>query len=178
MEQQQEIINNYLSKDGRSLNWKKFVNDIEEGINQSNLENSVAPSLVNTSRSRHSSTIDNFGFKSLFSRINKYLCYRGDSIRKCYKDFDIHNMGRVSESQFYRAFPNIHDITDSEISALANCYKCSNYPGFIDYFALEKDMQAIKDKEENINLNQSGFIRIDNLDLYLHKHPLLNPFKE
>ena len=45
------------------------------------------------------------GIKALLKRCQQFYKYQGFSIRACYEDFDRHNRGLVTESQFYRNFP-------------------------------------------------------------------------
>ena len=45
------------------------------------------------------------GIKALLKRCQQFYKYQGVSIRACYEDFDRHNRGLVTESQFYRSFP-------------------------------------------------------------------------
>ncbi|XP_065652485.1 uncharacterized protein LOC100202524 isoform X2 [Hydra vulgaris] len=82
-------------------------------------------------------------FMTLLERIAPYYQYHGINIKTCYKDFDLHNIGLVTESQFYRCFPGPSDVNADELKLLAHHYFCPNNKGMCDYLEFHKDIVNI-----------------------------------
>ncbi|KAF6769002.1 hypothetical protein AHF37_12798 [Paragonimus kellicotti] len=57
-------------------------------------------------------------------------------------------MGVVTESQFYRSFPGPKDISEVELTILAERYRSLTHPGLVDYLAFEKELEELTAAEE------------------------------
>ncbi|CAH8628723.1 unnamed protein product [Heterobilharzia americana] len=86
--------------------------------------------------------------RPLLSRIHQFNEYQGYIIRDCYRQYDKHNMGLVTESQFFRGFPGPKDINDEEILLLVQRYQSSITPGFVNYLAFENDVRMVGNSEK------------------------------
>ncbi|VDN12413.1 unnamed protein product [Dibothriocephalus latus] len=128
----------------------------------------------------------NFGvdetFRPILSRINQHINYQGYTIRRCYKQFDVQNIGKVSESQFYRAFPGPKDITEAELCAIAKRYSVPNDPGMVDYLRLEQDLRDLAQAELKSKegyppkVHVTTFLQPDEPDIHINtKAELLVP---
>ncbi|KAH8865735.1 EF Hand type [Schistosoma japonicum] len=169
------IFDKYGVDENQYINWRKFVRIIEGKYDENDF--SVPPELkvLGTIESsnidpkfQHHLT-DNIKcrvIRSLLSRINQFITYHGYIIRQCYKQYDIHNTGEVTESQFFRGFPGPKDVSDDEIMSLVQHYKSLTNPGFVNYIAFERDLEMINFEEKVLK------DKISNVTLYLEKDPL------
>lgn len=79
----------------------------------------------------------------LLARIAPYYKYHGISIKSSYEDFDLHNIGLITESQFYRRFPGPPDVKSEEQALLAKKYFHPTKPGLCNYLALHHDLEKM-----------------------------------
>lgn len=113
----QLLVHNYQTKDGR-VNYRKFVQDVNEGFIKQNLEK--APKERAPSPSVTMDTLKNhYGFddpmmedlyQELKEIIQRHCSTYGMSIRGSFKDFDYINQGTVTMSQFERNLPTPNDF--------------------------------------------------------------------
>ncbi|KAA3674765.1 uncharacterized protein DEA37_0006198 [Paragonimus westermani] len=151
------IMNKYGSDENREINWRRFVEDIEGKFDSADFSQHPDCKVLKTIDSQYVGTkaphrkpgddqLDNL--RPILSRINQFITYQGYNIRECYKQFDVHNMGVVTESQFYRSFPGPKDISDTELTILAERYRSLTHPGLVDYLAFEKELNDSTAAEE------------------------------
>ncbi|XP_019861507.1 PREDICTED: uncharacterized protein LOC109589982, partial [Amphimedon queenslandica] len=82
----------------------------------------------------------------LLQRCAEFYLSRGIVVKACYEDFDRHNMGYVTFSQFHRSFPGPVEVTDTEISMLARRY----YDPLVklyNYYRFNDDIRSIWERE-------------------------------
>ncbi|VDL91916.1 unnamed protein product [Schistocephalus solidus] len=138
---------------GDKINWRKFVGEIDKTLDPNDLSVTPKQQLKRIRFQETECLPNNFAgvdetFRPILSRINQHITYQGYSIRQCYKQFDNQNIGKVSESQFYRAFPGPKDITEAELCAIAKHYSVPNDPGMVDYLRLEQDLWDLAQAEQ------------------------------
>ncbi|VDM30362.1 unnamed protein product, partial [Hydatigera taeniaeformis] len=148
---------------GSCINWREFVKRIDPQINEKDVSIFPQDQLDKFDKNQYICADDNSlpkqeAFRPVISRINQFVKGRGIDLHECYRDFDILNCGRISESQvriafcetfkFYRNFPGPPDITDAEICALAKQYSIPKYPGMVDYRNFANDVAKIDVEEE------------------------------
>ncbi|TNN07355.1 EF Hand type protein [Schistosoma japonicum] len=180
------IFDKYGVDENQYINWRKFVRIIEGKYDENDF--SVPPELkvLGTIESsnidpkfQHHLT-DNIKcrvIRSLLSRINQFITYHGYIIRQCYKQYDIHNTGEVTESQFFRGFPGPKDVSDDEIMSLVQHYKSLTNPGFVNYIAFERDLEMIN-FEEKVLKDKISNVKNKDVDHVLPKENLLNPSQQ
>jgi len=81
--------------------------------------------------------------ENLLQRIAPYYKYHGINIKTSYEDFDRHNIGLVTESQFYRQFPGPPDVSEQEQMLLASKYFHPTKSGLINYIIFHQDVENI-----------------------------------
>ncbi|CAI2738891.1 unnamed protein product, partial [Dicrocoelium dendriticum] len=135
------------------MDWRRFVSDIEGTFDVNDFKTHPSCKILNTINSPYVGTgaphtrpgDERFDdLRPTLSRINQFTKYRGITIRECYKQFDVHNVGLVTESQFYRVFPGPVDISDSEMTALVERYRSNKNKGFIDYLCFARDIETVE----------------------------------
>ncbi|GAA54941.1 hypothetical protein CLF_106165, partial [Clonorchis sinensis] len=109
--------------------------------------------------------------RPILSRIHQFVGFQGYIIRDCYKQFDVHNIGLVTESQvnaffkyifpkFYRSFPGPTDISEAELTMLVERYKSNTHPGFVDYLAFERDLKELQVAEGVAKMGQPADVKV------------------
>ncbi|THD24804.1 hypothetical protein D915_004430 [Fasciola hepatica] len=165
----QEFIRKEYGVNKNDINWRRFVSSIEGKFDEndfiippeSKLLRTIEAPTVGTKAFHKKPGDDSYdNLRPLLSRISRFIKYQGYVIRECYKQFDIHNVGIITESQFYRSFPGPQDITPAEITALAQRYQSLTTPGCVDYLAFEKDLNDLAAAEDlaktGINAKDEG----------------------
>ncbi|KAF5396129.1 hypothetical protein PHET_10965 [Paragonimus heterotremus] len=151
------ILDKYGSDENKEVNWRRFVEDIEGKFDPTDFSQHPDCKVLKTIGSQYVGTKaphkkpgdDQFdNLRPILSRINQFITYHGYNVRECYKQFDVHNMGVVTESQFYRSFPGPKDISEVELTILAERYKSLTHPGLVDYLAFEKELTELTAAEE------------------------------
>ncbi|CAH8654694.1 unnamed protein product [Heterobilharzia americana] len=155
--QENLILQKYGVSDNKYINWREFVGAIEGKCDENDF--SLPPGLkvlqtieslnVGTKSLHHLPGDEKFDcIRPLLSRIHQFNEYQGYIIRDCYRQYDKHNMGLVTESQFFRGFPGPKDINDEEILLLVQRYQSSITPGFVNYLAFENDVRMVGNSEK------------------------------
>ncbi|KER31253.1 LOW QUALITY PROTEIN: hypothetical protein T265_13008 [Opisthorchis viverrini] len=165
------ILQKYGVNENKDVNWRQFAQEIEGKFDvndftrmQSSEDNRVR-SLSKADRSRsyyvgskapHKRPGDEKydSLRPILSRINQFIGFQGYIIRDCYKQFDVHNVGLVTESQFYRSFPGPTDISEAELTMLVERYKSNTHPGFVDYLAFERELRELQAAEGVAKMGQ------------------------
>uniref|UniRef100_A0A5K4FDT6 EF-hand domain-containing protein n=1 Tax=Schistosoma mansoni TaxID=6183 RepID=A0A5K4FDT6_SCHMA len=181
--QEKLIFKKYGVDKNRYINWRKFVREIEGKYDENDFSVTPESKVLQTigspsvgTKSQHK--LYNDGkleyIKALLSRINQFIRNQGYIIRQCYKQYDVHNLGEVTESQFFRGFPGPKDISDEEMMSLVQCYKSLTNPGLVDYLAFEKDIEMIDSYEKALEDNTT-LAKDKNIDHVFQKDNLLIP---
>lgn len=89
--------------------------------------------------------------RQLLEHIAPYCKYHGINIKSCYEDFDQHNIGLVTESQFFRRFPGPPDVTSEEQALLAKKYIHPSKQGLCNYLDFHQDVEQILTAQDNNN---------------------------
>ncbi|CAL8102508.1 unnamed protein product [Calicophoron daubneyi] len=154
---QQLILEKYGANNNAEVDWRRFVREMEGIFDPADFSESPECKMMKTinspavgTKSEHIRPGDeDFDkLRPILSRINQFIKFQGFIIRDCYKQFDVHNMGVVSETQFYRSFPGPADITVEELTTLVQRYKSLTSPGFVDYLSFENDLKKLAAAEE------------------------------
>merc|ERR1712150_413756 len=100
------------------VKYREFCKTIDAAFDPTDVDNfkSDIPNHSNTNRTL--SPISRDSCDELLARIAPYYNYHGISIKSSYEDFDQHNIGLITESQFYRRFPGPPDVTTAEQTLL------------------------------------------------------------
>ena len=98
----------------------------------------------------------------LLIRIAPYYKYHGISIKSSYEDFDQHNIGLITESQFYRRFPGPPDVTTAEQTLLAKKYIHPSKPGLCNYLALHQDMEKVISSQDAAKMQPNKTLHVTN----------------
>ncbi|CAH8590233.1 unnamed protein product [Schistosoma turkestanicum] len=160
--QEKLIFEKYGIDGNRYINWREFVRAIEGRYDGNDstvppelkiLQTIESPRVGTKSQQRLSVDGKLETFRPLLSRINQFISDQGYIIRQCFKQYDVHNTGEVTECQFYRAFPGPKDISNEEMKSLVHHYKSLINPGFVDYMAFEKDLKMIEFEEKTLRDN-------------------------
>ncbi|KAK4476031.1 hypothetical protein MN116_001261 [Schistosoma mekongi] len=180
------ISDKYGINENQYINWREFVRTIEGKYDENDF--SVPPELkvlqtiesptVGPKCQYHLSDNEKCGvIRSLLSRINQFISYHGYTIRQCYKQYDVHNTGEVTESQFYRGFPGPKDVSDEEIMSLVQRYKSPTNPGFVNYIAFERDVE-MNNFQEKVSRNNTSQLKSKDVEHVLPKENLVNPSQQ
>lgn len=90
-------------------------------------------------------------YDNILSRVATFYQYHGINIKSSYADFDKHNNGLVTESQFYRSFPGPADISEAEMCLVAKKHRHPVKAGLCNYLQFHGDVvlrqQAITEDE-------------------------------
>lgn len=155
------LINKYGHNVGKEMDWRKFASDINGTFDVNDFNTHPCCKVLKTidspyvgSGAYHALPGDESfdDLRPTLSRINQFIKYRGITIRECYKQFDVHNVGLVTESQFYRFFPGPSDISESELTALVERYRSNKSKGFIDYLTFVRDLETVEALETQSRL--------------------------
>lgn len=93
-------------------------------------------------------------YDNILSKVALFYKYHGINIKCSYADFDKHNNGLVTESQFYRSFPGPADITEAEMRLLAKKHRHPDKAGLCNYLQFHEDVvlrqQVLLGNESNM----------------------------
>jgi len=149
-EQDTKLMTKYGSdpKHPGMVNYREFCKTIDAAFDPKVFNNlkSDAPRSASGRRALSPTSLKNCD--DLLRRIAPYYKYHGISIKSSYEDFDLHNIGLITESQFYRRFPGPPDVTSAEQTLLANKYFHPTKPGLCNYLALHQDMVKVINSQD------------------------------
>ena len=120
-----DLLNNFKTTEGK-INYRQFCDTIQNIFSNKDLETKPIGSVVDSHKIINkqlgiTNSNDESRFKSLFSKLNHQISTRGINIRECYQDFDKHNNGFVTQTQFLRSFP-FKDLNSTEIQMILKRY--------------------------------------------------------
>jgi len=127
-----------------NVDYRAFSNVIEEVFTEKNLERSPTKVL---SPAQHMMTVPvatgvldtDTALIQLHAQLREMFKYYGTDIRSAYKDFDKHNLGCVTITQFQREFPGGlgNSVSEADMQLLVRAYLKE---GVVDYMALHRDV--------------------------------------
>jgi Ca2+-binding EF-hand superfamily protein len=108
------------------VSYRKFCHSVEEIFSNRNLENQPNGQTMDSREvilrtQNQSEASDDQQFTNLLVKLAQQVATRGVHIRESFIDFDPHNNGRITQGQFFRAFP-FRDLSASEMQLLVNRY--------------------------------------------------------
>lgn len=127
-----------------NVDYRAFSNVIEEVFTSKNLEKSptkvLSPAMAMMTVPAATGVLDtDTRLIQLHAQFREMFKYYGTDIRSAYKDFDKHNLGCVTITQFQREFPGgLGDsISEADMQLLVRAYLKE---GVVDYMALHRDV--------------------------------------
>ncbi|PAA77603.1 hypothetical protein BOX15_Mlig010687g4 [Macrostomum lignano] len=150
-EQESALLQKYRAPDGR-FNYRRFCDSIDAGRAFRPDDLSVHPSaqipaaseLLGTRRSVRPLSPDSENkVLSLLEHLARHYRLGGYSLRAAFKEFDRHNVGCVTESQFYRALPVPKEFGEAEVALLSRRYADPERAGLVSYLNLQSDLDAV-----------------------------------
>lgn len=115
----------YITDEG-FVNYRDFLSNCEDIFSNRALERAPGDSVrdarqVVTRALGVTSGSDDAKYKALFSRLCYQIQTRGVHVREAYEDFDKHNNGTVTGTQFFRGMP-FRDLSADEMQLLVKRY--------------------------------------------------------
>jgi len=137
------------------VNYREFCNTLCANFNPNILDIEPATQRIGSASSfpaecRPLSPSSLAKCNDVLQRIAPYYKYHGIIVKNCFEDFDRHNNGLVTESQFYRSLPGPPDVSESEMMLLAKKYLDPTKPSLCSYMKLHNDILEVqKGMEDN-----------------------------
>ena len=138
-----ELIASFSTRAG-DVNYRAFADAIERVFTEKNLERSPTKVVGNPSKTTLMKVATITGgqrdnqLQNLLANLHAICVYYGTDIRSAYKDFDKHNLGCVTRTQFQREFPTHPSLISEDDMMTLQDYYTKN--GTIDYMMLHKDV--------------------------------------
>lgn len=158
------------------LNWKLFAEEIDGHFDSNDLRRNPMEKVKQTPQYfgsvRPLSPESEGRLMPILQRMNQYYSYHAVDIRDQYRDFDTHNSGVVTESQFYRNFPGPTELTDGEITLLVRKYMDNDRVGMVNYMNLFYDLYTLKARNQE---REDGFPVTDGAVSRLPQEPTTQP---
>lgn len=160
-EQETKLMAKYGSDPNQPgmVNYRQFCRTIDAAFDPKvfNKSKSDIPSeSVSGSRLLSPTSLGNCD--DILRRIAPYYRYHGISIKSSYEDFDLHNIGLITESQFYRRFPGPPDVTSAEQALLAKKYCHPSKPGLCNYLAFHQDMVKVINSQDEAKMQPNKIL--------------------
>ncbi|OHS96109.1 hypothetical protein TRFO_37751 [Tritrichomonas foetus] len=121
------IADQYITDKGL-VDYRAFIDTIQNVFSNKDLEKTPNGTLYDSkalvTRQLGYSTSNNGEdnrYKALYAKMYHQILHRGVHIREAYQDFDRHNNGTVTQSQFFRAMP-FTDLSAVEMQMLVKKY--------------------------------------------------------
>ena len=103
---------------------------------------------------------DEVYMEQLLRRLQRYYSWRGINVRQLCHEFDVHNMGLIHHSQFYRALPKPElSVDEEDVALLVQKYRDPERPGLVNYINLSNDLDAIGNVMDAEKQTQFDIIR-------------------
>ncbi|EAX86672.1 EF hand family protein [Trichomonas vaginalis G3] len=130
-------------RQGDKVNYKEFCHEIEDIFTNRNLEKAPLETTRNSQEivSRTIGKLDvntSVELDNLMAKLHHQIKTKGIHLRTAFMDFDKHNNGRITQSQFMRANP-FRDLTSREIQVLYDRY-CDPQLKDFNYRKLNTDL--------------------------------------
>lgn len=164
-EQDEKLMTKYGSdpKHPGMVKYREFCKTIDDAFDPTvfdDLKSDIPSQSVFESRALSPTSLRNCD--ELLMRIAPYYKYHGISIKSSYEDFDQHNIGLITESQFYRRFPGPPDVTSAEQTLLAKKYIHPSKPGLCNYLALHQDMEKVITSQQADKMQPNKILDVTN----------------
>ena len=119
-----------------------------------------AQELLGTARSvRPLDVEDEVYMTQLLRRLQRYYGWRGINVRQLCSEYDVHNVGVIHESQFYRALPCPLSVDEEDVTLLVHKYRDPEQRGLVNYLNLANDLDATADVMEGEKRTQFELVR-------------------
>ncbi|CAF3527653.1 unnamed protein product [Rotaria socialis] len=161
-EEEELLFRKYDIKHDGTICYREFCDVINRKYPETKItpypENftNAAPPYLNSWRStRHIGTQDESErLRNVLQRIATYCKQRGIDVLTTMEQYDKHQMGEITDSQFYRAFVG-PQLTEAEMTLLRDKYSDPGKPGLINYLNFVQDLNALS------RTNETTFLKTD-----------------
>eukprot|EP00795_Rhopilema_esculentum_P008232 gene8232-14169_t len=147
------------------FNYRDFCAVIDKGFEATTYPKEQSKTSPNVISRRPISPELNEKSQQILTRIAPHYEYHGINVKSCYEDFDKHNIGTITESQFYRSFPGPSDVQESEMRLLARKYRHPTKQGMCNYLDFHQDivetqneLNSSKMAQKDIEFTEDEFI--------------------
>lgn len=157
-EEERLLYSKYDLKHDGTICYREFCNVINRKYPETtltphpeSLTNNAPPYLNSWRSTRHIGSQDESDqLNHLLIRIRTFCDERRIDVLTTMEQFDKHQMGEITESQFYRAFVG-PKLTESEMTLLRDKYSDPVKPGLINYLNFVQDLNASKTSLQQSN---------------------------
>ncbi|XP_033106808.1 uncharacterized protein LOC117108769 [Anneissia japonica] len=150
------LLSKYDDNNDGMINYRTFANAIDQVFNPNAMDinpknQTVVPDeYLGTVRSvRPLSPASKHKTDIILQQLAPYYKYHGINIQTSFEDFDMHNIGLVTDSQFYRSFPRPPGLDENDLRLLARRYLDPDKPSLCNYLNLHHDLEKIQEKSED-----------------------------
>jgi Ca2+-binding EF-hand superfamily protein len=104
------------------VSYRRFIYSVENIFSNRNLEKTPTDTTINSRdlvlrTQNHVEASEDDQFQALIAKLGHQVVTRGAHVRETFMDFDLHNNGRVTQAQFFRAL-SFRDLSASELRLL------------------------------------------------------------
>jgi Ca2+-binding EF-hand superfamily protein len=119
------ISSTYRESDG-TVNYRRFCDAVMNIYTNQTLEKNPQGKLKDSHKivsrtMNRATTTEDVEFGRLVAKLAHQIVTRGVHVRESYMDFDLHNSGNITQSQFMRAMP-FRDLSAAELQLLIKRY--------------------------------------------------------
>ncbi|KAJ3380738.1 hypothetical protein HDU92_005792 [Lobulomyces angularis] len=136
------LTKHYFNAEKGGVNWVKFTESIDKVFGPSHLEKTPTQYIPTPNEvvkpERPRSPKSEVIFKEIISRLKSYVKHHGSDVKDWFEDFDAHNNGYITLSQFRRGIPQ-NILSESEQDIILNEYN-DNTTNYVNYFKLNADV--------------------------------------
>ena len=160
-QEENALCNKYVNpRDSRMVNWMAFCKVIDIRFDETNSSNNEAlkqKEYLGTDNSlRPLTPCSEQKLEEILQRSVKYCKIHGMNVRDAFKDFDPHNIGRISHTHFFRNFPGPPELTEEEMNLLLRKYADPHHTGQVTYLNMHFDVLALTRRNEQESLTQAS----------------------
>lgn len=136
----------YDFRRNKTINYREFCSTINKPFNEET--NSNAESEIYQFQQQTASPSTQCALEEVLAKLATYYNLYGLTVKCSFQEFDFHNKGTVTESQFYRNLPTPPDISEVDLNFLVQTYAESSEPGYINYIKLDVDVKDYQRTKE------------------------------
>jgi Ca2+-binding EF-hand superfamily protein len=108
------------------VSYRRFIYAVENIFSNRNLEKTPTDTTIDSRdlvlrTQNRAEPSDDDQLQALIAKLGHQVVTRGVHVREAFMDFDLHNNGRVTQAQFFRALP-FRDLSASELRLLQKRY--------------------------------------------------------
>eukprot|EP00042_Codosiga_hollandica_P037034 m.288100 g.288100 ORF g.288100 m.288100 type:complete len:928 (-) comp55034_c0_seq1:99-2882(-) len=129
--------------DGR-VNYRLFEDAMDHAIIPSNLERLPTAPIPSPSRPIDRNQLPDQleqEFALVFAKLQHHCKVNGIDIKACYEPFDLHHNGKVTRSQFLRAFPGPASVTQYDKELVISKYASGSLD--VNYLQFFRDIESV-----------------------------------